>query len=151
MGEGEWAPIDTVPLKNLVPGVYKVRVLATTTAFQSEEATVTIAPFAAAKEPTPSAAIDYSTEELTGLANNADYELYVGITATSDASGKISLLGLIPASTADARTLSIVKKGNGTTTIDSDPFDALPPRQLQWLEKEPVSLLPPVLPRLCAL
>jgi hypothetical protein len=68
-----------------------------------------------AQETTPNATIDYANEKLTGLANG-DYTINGGGTITvSD--GTYSIASLI--STSTSVPLSIVKKGNGTTTTDS--------------------------------
>ncbi len=67
-------------------------------------------------EATPAAKVDYTTGKLTNLVANAKYEITVDgkkNTVTADASGKIELDPYC------GKTISIVKKGNGTTTTDS--------------------------------
>ena len=66
-------------------------------------------------ENTPQAAIDYREEKLTGLAVNGQYTIN-NAAYTADAEGKIS----IESSWFDT-TLSIVKKGNNSTALDSAP------------------------------
>lgn len=67
-------------------------------------------------EATPAAKVDYTAGKLTNLVANAKYEITVDgkkNTVTADASGKIELDPYC------GKTISIVKKGNGTTTTDS--------------------------------
>lgn len=67
-------------------------------------------------EATPAAKVDYTAGKLTNLVANAKYEITVDgkkNTVTADASGKIELDPYC------GKTITIVKKGNGTTTTDS--------------------------------
>ncbi len=73
------------------------------------------------KEPTPSAQADYENDRLTGLIPNGNYRLEVQkyfLNISADANGAIAhpdfpnFYGL---------NVSIVKLGNGTDTLDSDP------------------------------
>jgi hypothetical protein len=73
--------------------------------------TLTVAP---ALENTPTAAINYSTEKLTGLTNG-NYTINSSNVTVSD--GTYNIASLI--STSASVSLSIVKKGNDTTTTDS--------------------------------
>lgn len=67
------------------------------------------------KEITPSAAVDYTAETLTGLEPEASYTIN-GVSLQTDSNGTVAVdshwLGT---------ELAIVKKGNGTGTTDSDP------------------------------
>ena len=64
-------------------------------------------------EKTPDAAIDYESEEFTGLTANACYKIN-GADYTADAEGNIAI-----GSNWFGTTLLVVKAGNGTTTLDS--------------------------------
>ncbi len=64
-------------------------------------------------EATPSATRDYTTEKLTGLTPSAGYTVN-GADRTADASGKIAI-----ENSWFGTTISLVKKGNGTTTTNS--------------------------------
>ncbi|PQP84487.1 hypothetical protein C0Q44_07985 [Paenibacillus sp. PCH8] len=64
-------------------------------------------------ETTPAAVISYVDEKLTGLVPNAVYSVN-GANAVADGSGHITI-----DNSWIGTTLSIVKKGNGTTTTDS--------------------------------
>ncbi|SDK20028.1 hypothetical protein, partial [Paenibacillus typhae] len=64
-------------------------------------------------ESEPSATVDYVNEELVGLTASGTYTVN-GTTVTADGSGKLAI-----DSSWLGTTLSIVKKGNGTTTSDS--------------------------------
>jgi len=110
---GDWTDIVDTSVTGLAPGTYYVRVKATTTAFASELQTVTIAAFNAASEPTPAAEVDYAAEQLTGLEPNGVYDID-GTTVTADSSGKATING-----SWLGKSISVVKKGNGTTTADS--------------------------------
>jgi formylglycine-generating enzyme required for sulfatase activity len=108
-----WAAITGSSVTGLAAGSYSVRIKATASAFKSAGVSVTISPYGAVPETTPSAGIDYVNEKLTGLTASASYTVN-GVAKTADASGAIAIenswLGT---------AVSIVKKGNGTTTIDS--------------------------------
>lgn len=64
--------------------------------------------------PAPAAIIDYAAEQLTGLTPNSAYSVNngTGVTATADGTLAIDSSWL-------GTSLSIVKKGNGSTTTDS--------------------------------
>ena len=65
------------------------------------------------KEPTPNAAIDYINETLTGLSSGFFYIIN---------GNTVNITGDYPINAAWFNTtLTIIKTGNGTTTIDSDP------------------------------
>lgn len=104
---------EAVGETTLAEGTYYVRVRANGTTLASEYQTITLEAFNGTKETTPSALVDYAAEKLTGLMEGAVYT--VNGTITAGESGTI----VIP----DAwfgTTINIVRKGNGTTTIDSD-------------------------------
>ncbi|MEK5447725.1 S-layer homology domain-containing protein [Paenibacillus sp. FSL R7-0331] len=110
---GTWTAITGTSVSGLAPDTYYVRVKATSSAFASAPAQVTVGAFTATAEATPAAAIDFAAEKLGGLTANGTYTVN-GATVTADSNGQIAIdsgwLGT---------TLSIVKKGNGTTTTDS--------------------------------
>jgi hypothetical protein len=108
-----WTAITGSSVTGLTAGSYVVRVKATASAFKSEEISVTISAFGATQETTPNAAIDYISEKLTGLTLNANYTVNT-IAKQADASGTIAI-----ESNWFGTTVSIVKTGNGSTTIDS--------------------------------
>ncbi|MEK0315387.1 S-layer homology domain-containing protein [Cohnella sp. 56] len=110
---GVWTAITGTEAAGLTAGTYEVRVAATSTAFASAAASVTIGETPTTQEATPNATIDYTAEKLTGLTPNAAYTIG-GVSKTADADGKLSLeSGWLGTS------LSIVKSGNGSTKTDS--------------------------------
>jgi len=120
---GSWQDGTGANITGQAPGVYTIRTKATSTSFASESTTVTIGSTSATPEATPTAAIDYTDEKLTGLVANADYKIG-NVTLTSDSYGEIALdaswLGT---------TLDIVKVGNGTSSVDSAAQSlVIPPR-----------------------
>lgn len=64
------------------------------------------------KEPIPAIAIDYTDEQLTGFEVGGSYT--IDGTPVSLIGGKLDVAGYI------GKTISIVKQGDGTTTVDSD-------------------------------
>ncbi|WP_042124083.1 S-layer homology domain-containing protein [Paenibacillus sp. FSL R5-0345] len=110
---GTWTNISSATVTGLDPDMYYVRTKATVTAFASEAKSVTVAAFVATPEATPAAIIDYTAEQLTGLAPSGSYTVNgTAVTATTD--GKLTInSGWLGTS------LSIVKKGNASTTLDS--------------------------------
>ncbi|WP_217593543.1 S-layer homology domain-containing protein [Cohnella sp. GbtcB17] len=110
---GSWQDVSGTSVTALAPDTYTVRFKATSTSFASTAQTVTIAAFVGTPEPEPDAKIDYAAEELTGLEPNGAYSVK-GTAVTADGSGKVK----IEASWLGT-SISVVKKGNGTTTIDS--------------------------------
>ncbi|OWR31920.1 hypothetical protein CDO73_05440 [Saccharibacillus sp. O23] len=119
--DGAWTDGTGVTIGNLQPGTYYVRVKATASSFASPETSATIGAFSASPELTPTAAIDYAAEKLTGLTPAAAYKIN-NQSVTADASGNIAIeeawLGT---------TLSIVKVGNGSATTDSNPQSLILP------------------------
>lgn len=110
---GTWTNISSATVTGLNPDMYYVRTKATVTAFASEAKSVTVAAFVGTPEATPAAIIDYTAEQLTGLAPSGSYTVNgTAVTATTD--GKLTInSGWLGTS------LSIVKKGNASTTLDS--------------------------------
>ena len=98
----------------LAPGTYLVRIKANGTALASESRSITLTAFTGTKENTPSAVVDYIAEKLTGLTPDSRYAVN-GSDIAANQAGEIAVeegwLGT---------TVSLVKKGNGTTTNDSD-------------------------------
>ena len=107
----------TGALDNLTAGTYHVRVKANGTELASETETYTITAFTATQETQPTAtftATGPNSGTLSNLVNGGEYAVTGAATTTFTASGtEHDLTGI------SAGTLSIVKKGNGTTTTDS--------------------------------
>ncbi|OKP95038.1 hypothetical protein A3849_28215, partial [Paenibacillus sp. P46E] len=110
---GTWTNISGTSVTGLAPDTYYVRTKATSSAFASGAQSVTVDMFTALPETTPAAVIDYTAEQLTGLTANGSYTVN-GNAVTADANGKLAI-----DSSWLGTPLSIVKKGNGTTTTDS--------------------------------
>ncbi|WNS41488.1 S-layer homology domain-containing protein [Paenibacillus sp. MMS20-IR301] len=108
-----WSNITGTSVTGLVPGTYDVRTKATLSSFASSAVQVTVGTFTATPEAIPTAAIDYTAEQLSGLTASGVYTVN-GTTVTADSAGKLAI-----DSSWLGTTLSIVKKGNGTTTSDS--------------------------------
>ncbi|HOG01916.1 MAG: hypothetical protein BWY35_00845 [Firmicutes bacterium ADurb.Bin248] len=108
---GKWTPAGS--MTGVAPGEYVFRFAATADAFHSAVTKVTLGTTPAAPEPAPEASIDYEAEKLTGLAAGARYDIG-GADCTADSHGELAI-----DSAWFGTTLSIVKKGNGTTTADS--------------------------------
>ncbi|MEK3674110.1 S-layer homology domain-containing protein [Paenibacillus sp. FSL R10-2771] len=111
---GTWLGITGVTVTGLAPDTYYVRTKATSTAFVSEAQSVTVNVFVPTSESTPAAEIDYAAEQLTGLAASGSYTINGTLAVTATADGKLAI-----DSSWLGTSLSIVKKGNGSTTIDS--------------------------------
>ncbi|QUL55719.1 S-layer homology domain-containing protein [Paenibacillus tritici] len=111
---GAWTVIADTTVTGLAPDTYYVRTKATATAFASEAQTVTVNAYVAIPEATPAADLDYVAEQLTDLVPNGSYTVNGTLAVTATAEGRLVL-----DSSWLGTTLSIVKKGNGSTTIDS--------------------------------
>ncbi|ETT29844.1 S-layer protein, partial [Paenibacillus sp. FSL R7-269] len=111
---GAWGVVTGTAVTGLAPDTYYVRVKATATDFASEEQSVAVELYVAAQEITPAAEINYEAEQLTGLVPGGKYVINGTLAATADVTGRLALdsswLGI---------TLSVVKQGNATTTVDS--------------------------------
>jgi len=98
----------------LPAGAYLVRVKAAGTVLASDTQSITLTAYTGVAETTPAAVADYSAEELTGLTANGGYAVN-GTDVTADADGKIEIVN-----TWFGTTISLVKKGDGITTNDSE-------------------------------
>ncbi|QHT63000.1 hypothetical protein GXP70_25560 [Paenibacillus lycopersici] len=105
---GAWTGVTGTEINGLGIGTYEVRIKATATSFKSVEQTVTITALTPEAEATPTIAIDYANEELTGFEAGGSYTIDGTLVFPID--GKLDVAGYL----GDA--LAIVKKGNGTTT-----------------------------------
>ncbi|MEK3899168.1 MULTISPECIES: hypothetical protein [unclassified Paenibacillus] len=111
---GVWTDVTGTTVTGLAPGTYYVQTKATLTAFASEVHSVNVVAYVAVPEATPAAVIDYEAEQLSGLTANGTYTLNGTLTVTADADGKLALDSAWLGS-----SLSLVKQGNASTTIDS--------------------------------
>ena len=73
------------------------------------------------KEATPNAGINYANETLTGLVSGGVYSFNGGASVAQSGTTRTIETSWF------GTTVSIVKKGNGTTTVDSDPLKMLIP------------------------
>lgn len=108
---GTWADVAGTEITNLAVGTYQVRVKATASSFKSGEQTVSLMALIPGAETTPTIAIDYANEELTGFELSGSYT--IGGSPVTPVSGKLEVENYL------GETLAIVKKGNGSTTTDS--------------------------------
>ncbi|ETT61943.1 cell wall/surface repeat protein [Paenibacillus sp. FSL R7-277] len=111
---GAWTDVPGTSVSGLVPDTYYVRTKGTVTAFASEAQAVPVSAYVPTLEATPTAVIDYEAEQLSGLTANGTYTLNGSLTVTADADGKLAL-----DSSWLGSSLSLVKQGNASTTIDS--------------------------------
>jgi hypothetical protein len=103
----------------LAPGTWHVRITETSSNFRSQAVTLKILPV----EAPPSIAIDFTDEILTGFDPG---NIYYVISAASDTTTLTGVATLnIPNGWMTGETFNIVKKGNGTTTVNS-PAQPLP-------------------------
>ncbi len=115
IGDGEWTDGDGSDVEVPAGETIEIRKKATANAPESESLTIT-AKDVKTREATPTAGIDYTAEKLTGLVPNAEYIIKVDgktIIFKADAAGKTDL------NTYYGKTISVIKRGNGTTTEDS--------------------------------
>ena len=104
-------------LDNLTAGAYHVRVKANGAMLASETETYTITAFTATQETQPNAAFTATGPDsgtLSNLVNGGEYAVTGAAVVNFTASGTTHDLNGV-----SAGVLSIVKKGNGTTTTDS--------------------------------
>ncbi len=99
---------------SLAPGNYLVRVKATGTVLASETQSITLTTFTGNPESTPAAVADYAAEELTNLTADGSYAVN-GTNVSADSAGKLAI-----ESDWLGTTISLVKKGDGVTTNDSE-------------------------------
>ncbi|WP_339253597.1 S-layer homology domain-containing protein [Paenibacillus sp. FSL P2-0136] len=111
---GVWTDVTGTTVTGLAPGTYYVQTKATLKAFASVAHIVNVVAYVAIPEATPTAVIDYEAEQLSGLTANGTYTLNGSLTVTADADGKLAL-----DSSWLGSSLSLVKQGNASTTIDS--------------------------------
>jgi len=107
---GPWTDITGATVIGLSPDTYYVRYKATASAFASPAKSVSVTPGPAA---TPAATFSYAEGKLINLVPSAVY-IIEGTEYTADAAGKI----IIENDWFDS-TIDIVRKGDGTTTINS--------------------------------
>ncbi len=113
--------LSATSVSGLAAGTYHVRVKAGGSSFAGTNATVMITAFAGTQETTPNASIDFANEQLTGLTASALYTVNAAA-RTADGSGNLAIeSGWLGTS------ISIVKKGNNTTTTDSVAQDLAVP------------------------
>jgi len=114
LGEGPWATATAPSITGLLTGTYQVRYAVTSSSFTGPTATMTIVDFVPDPEEAPSAEINFVAEQLTGLTpgsysfNGGSVDTLAGTTYNIP----ITWLGT---------TVSIVRLGNGETTVDSLP------------------------------
>ncbi len=112
----DWSPC-LGEMSALNPGTYYVRTAADGHTLASPTVTIVINAFAGTPEATPSAIFTAEDMILSGVANGMKYNIDGGAWTDITTSGSISLNGIV----TGACTISVVKKGNGSTTIDSAP------------------------------
>ena len=117
-GAAGWTGCGGTEVINLTPGTYLVRVKATGTVLASDNQSVTINAYSSLPSETQPTATFTATGPnsgtLSNLVNGGEYAVTGAATTTFTAIGtEHDLTGI------SAGTLSIVKKGNGTTTTDS--------------------------------
>ncbi|MFM9331695.1 cadherin-like beta sandwich domain-containing protein, partial [Paenibacillus mesotrionivorans] len=86
---GAWSEVTGSSVTGLAPDTYYVRIKATATTFASAEQSITVNAYTLVKEITPTAGIDYSAEQLTGLTAGAGYTVN-GEAVTADNDGKLA-------------------------------------------------------------
>ncbi len=112
-----WSSGTGSDITGLANGTYYVRVKAAGTVLASDAQNLTIAAFVGTKESQPAAtftATGPNTGTLSGVASGMKYRIDSGSFINITSSADISLTGL------SACTISVVRKGNLTTTTDSD-------------------------------
>lgn len=113
-----WTTATAATATGLVNGTYYVRMKASGVTLASDNVTVIIAPFGAmSPEPTPVGgfnALGYDTGMLTNVEVGMQFKINDGdwTTLTSTSQNISGLIG-------DSDTISVIKRGNGTTTTDS--------------------------------
>jgi len=117
-GDSAWTDCGGTEVTGLTNGTYYVRVKATGTVLASDNQSVTINAYSSLPSETQPTATFTATGPnsgtLSNLVNGGEYAVTGAATTTFTASGtEHDLTGI------SAGTLSIVKKGNGTTTTDS--------------------------------
>ena len=117
IGDGEWTDGTGEDVEVPAGETIEIRKKATTVAPESESVTIKAKDVVVkTPESTPTAGVDYKAEQITGLVPNAEYVIKVDgktIIFKADAAGKTDLNAYY------GKTISIIKKGDGTTTEDS--------------------------------
>jgi len=98
---------------------YLVRVKSTANSFKNDNYSITIIIFGVEKEPIPSIDINYVDETLTGF-ESSDYAINGTIVTTENGVLNIDEIYY-------GKTVSIMKKGDGITTNDSEPQELIIP------------------------
>ncbi|MFC5701589.1 S-layer homology domain-containing protein, partial [Cohnella faecalis] len=114
-----WTDVTGTEIDGLAAGTYYIRVKATATSFQSAEQTITITALTPGAEAMPTIEINYADEQLTGFMGSGSYT--IDGTPVAPVSGKLDVASYL------GTTIAIVKKGNGTTTVDSEAQDLFVP------------------------
>ena len=112
-GTADWISC-TGEAADLAAGTYFVRLKATASAFAGVSAKAVVGSTSAQQETTPTASVSTDNTALESLAANGVYAIN-GTTYTADGDGKIPM-----SRSWHGMTLQIVKKGNGTTTVNSE-------------------------------
>ena len=115
-----WTDVTGTEIDDLPPGAYQVRLKATATDFSSAEQSLAIMALIPEKEATPTIGIDYANEQLTGFEAGAGY-MIGSDPLTGPADGKLAAEDYL------GQTLAIVKKGNGSSTVDSAAQEVIVP------------------------
>ena len=122
-GEDDWQTVEGTEITGLAAGGYDVRFKANENQNAGTPVTVTVNKYDPTAERQPEASIYYKAEQLTGLEPNGDYKINEA-PVKADGDGKIR----IDETWIGAR-ISIVKKGDGVKTNDSDALElAVPAR-----------------------
>lgn len=106
-----WTECTQNEITGLEAGTYDIRKKATDTSFKSDTYSVKIDEFVPSKETTPEISIDYVNEKLTGFGEGS---YTIGGEAVTPENGSLDIAAYMDT------TITIVKKGNGTTTINSE-------------------------------
>jgi len=108
----------TGPMENLDPGTYYIRLPQHGTVLASDSQTITITAYEGTPEETPTASfawVDETSGTLSDLVDGAHYVASGAATADFTADGTTQAL-----SDVEAGTLSLVRKGDGVHTTDSE-------------------------------
>jgi hypothetical protein len=110
---GTWTAITGTEITGLAAGSYEVRIKATDSSFASESVAVTVG--VKTKLDTPTLAIDYATETITGQKEDVTYQYsYEDDDETKIIEDDIDLSGVL------GKEIQIVAKGDDVDTVDSD-------------------------------
>ena len=103
------------------PGSYYIRVATAGSRFFSDTVRLTVNPFKSTKESKPNAVFDAASMVLSNMSSGMEY-CFDGVTWTHIADGSPTSKTLTEddAKNALAHGIQVIKKGNGSTTTDSD-------------------------------